>query len=181
MQHFLPAVLPCPDLEEAGHFAFPGPKDDVSISERIEAIRIEIADHRQCHGNTRMLEHHFEELEREMAEIQAWHRRTAPVRLRLTFHTEGAADMADRYAAGTPIPVSVKALNAEGDQVPDTVSWSTSSGTLTDQDPSTLAATIVNAAVGTLTVTVTDPNGLSATGTVEIYDGTPTSLELSFN
>lgn len=150
----------------------------MSISERLEAIRIEIDDHEQCHDNTHMLRHHLRELRREIAELETWRHRYEAVRIILTFH-EGA-DMADRYAAGSPVPVSVKPLNREGEQVPDTVTWTVSSGTVTP-DETTLAATIDGADVGTLTVTVTDPSGLSASGSVEIYDGTPASLELSFN
>jgi hypothetical protein len=152
----------------------------VSISQRFEAIRIELDDHRQCHGNTHMLEHHIEHLEHEIAEIERWHCKTAPVRLVLTTHMPEGAVMADRYAAGTPINVSVVPLNAEGQQVPDTVEWSVSSGTVT-ADETTLGATIDGADVGTLTVTATDPNGVTVTGSVEVYDSTPASLELSFN
>lgn len=151
----------------------------MSISQRFEAIRIELDDHEQCHDGTHMLRHHFTELRREIAELETWRHRYEAVRLILTFH-EGA-DMADRYAAGSPVPVSVKPLNREGEQVPDTVTWTVSSGTVTEESPDTLGVTIVNADLGTLTVTATDPNGISTSGSVEIYDGTPASLELSFN
>jgi hypothetical protein len=151
----------------------------VSISARFEAIRIELDDHEQCHDNTHMLRRHLGELRREIADLETWKHRYEAVRLTLTFH-EGAAAMADRYAAGSPVPASVKALNREGEQVPDTVTWTASSGTVTTDD-TTLSTTIDGADVGTLTVTVTDPGGLSVTGSVEIYDGTPASLELSFN
>lgn len=150
----------------------------MSISQRFEAIRIELDDHQRCHDNTHMLRRHVEELWREVAELETWRHRYEAVRITITFHQ--GADMADRYAAGTTVPVSVKALNREGEQVPDTVTWTVSSGTATPDD-TTLSATIDGADVGTLTVTVTDPSGLSATGSVEIYDSTPASLELSFN
>ncbi len=68
--------------------------------------------------------------------------------------------------------------NAEGAQVPDTLSWTTSSGTLTPS-ADTLSATLDNAAVGTVSVSVTDAAGLSAEVTFDVVDATPANIALT--
>ena len=68
--------------------------------------------------------------------------------------------------------------NAEGQSVPDTLSWTTSSGTLTPS-ADTLSATLDNAAVGTVSVSVTDAAGLSAEVTFDVVDAAPANIALT--
>jgi len=74
--------------------------------------------------------------------------------------------------------ITAVAKNAEGSPVPDTLTWSTTSGTLTPSQD-TLSATLDNAAVGAVTVIVDDASGNHASVDFEIVDSTPTSLELT--
>lgn len=85
--------------------------------------------------------------------------------------------------AGQQFPVGQRTLtatpkNAEGQPVPDTLSWTASSGTVTPSDD-TLTATLDNAAVGTVTVSVTDANSITASVDFEIVDSTAASIDLT--
>lgn len=68
--------------------------------------------------------------------------------------------------------------NAEGAPVADTLSWTASSGTLTVA-ADTLSATLDNAAVGTVTVSVTDSAGLTASVEFDVVDAAPASIALT--
>jgi len=74
--------------------------------------------------------------------------------------------------------ITATVTNAEQQPVPDTLSWSATSGTLTPA-ADTLSATLDNAAVGTVTVTVTDPAGLTDSVEFEVVDATPAAIELT--
>lgn len=74
--------------------------------------------------------------------------------------------------------ITATVKNAEGASVPDTLSWSATSGTLTPS-ADTLSATLDNAAVGTVTVSVTDTAGLTADVVFDVVDSTPASIELT--
>lgn len=74
--------------------------------------------------------------------------------------------------------ITATVTNAEGATVPDTLSWSTTSGTLTPA-ADTLSTTLDNAAIGTVTVSVTDPAGLTASATFDVVDATPAAIALS--
>jgi len=74
--------------------------------------------------------------------------------------------------------ITAKVTNAEQQPVPDTLSWSATSGTLTPA-ADTLSATLDNAAVGTVTVAVTDPAGLTDEVTFDVVDSTPAAIELT--
>lgn len=83
-----------------------------------------------------------------------------------------------QFPSGQPRTITAAVTNAEQQPVPDTLSWSASSGTLSVA-ADTLSATLVNAAVGTVTVTVTDPNNLTATIEFDIVDSTPANIALT--
>jgi hypothetical protein len=72
--------------------------------------------------------------------------------------------------------ITATVTNAEGASVPDTLTWTATSGTITPS-ADTLSATLDNAAVGT--VTVTDTTGLTASVEFEIVDSTPAAISLT--
>ena len=74
--------------------------------------------------------------------------------------------------------ITAKVTNTGGVAVPDSLSWTASSGTLTPS-ADTLSATLDNAAVGSVTVTVTDPGGLTAAADFDVVDETPAAISLS--
>jgi hypothetical protein len=95
--------------------------------------------------------------------------------------TSAPAAVADPAPQQFPVgqrTLTATVTNAEGASVPDTLSWSASSGTLTPS-ADTLTATLDNAAVGTVTVTVTDPAGLTASVTFDVVDATPAAISLT--
>jgi len=87
--------------------------------------------------------------------------------------------MSTQLPAGTPIHVKAAVTNAEGTPVPDQLTWSSTSGTLTVDDETTLTATVVNAPVGTFTVSVTDQHGLTASLDIEVFDSAPAAISLT--
>jgi hypothetical protein len=100
----------------------------------------------------------------------------------ITATLEGRPIVADQQIpAGQTIALTAVVDNAEGQPVPDTLSWTATAGTVTanPDDPSTLTATLANAPVGTVTVTVTDPTGVTGTLELDIVDSTPASITLS--
>ncbi|HVU37633.1 MAG TPA: QueG-associated DUF1730 domain-containing protein [Opitutales bacterium] len=74
--------------------------------------------------------------------------------------------------------ITATVTNAEGASVPDTLTWTATSGTITPS-ADTLSATLDNAAVGTVTVTATDTTGLTASVEFEIVDSTPAAISLT--
>ena len=141
----------------------------MSISARLEAIRIEIDDHRQCHGNTHMLEHHVRELEREVAELETWRHRYEPVRI--TIHTD-PRNTTMAFAPGATITFTATSQNRENVDVPDTYEWTTTAGTIVP-GPDSTTVTVSDAPLGDLTVTATDPLGIAGSVTVTVADQTP--------
>lgn len=87
--------------------------------------------------------------------------------------------MADQFPAGQSIALTAVVDNAEGVAVPDTLTWTSTAGTVTADDASTLTATLVNAPVGSVTVTATDPNGLSGSVTFDVTDNAPSSITVT--
>jgi hypothetical protein len=83
-----------------------------------------------------------------------------------------------QFPAGQQRTITAAVDNAEGVPVPDTLSWSASSGTLTVA-ADTLSATLDNAAIGTVTVTASDAAGVTGSVEFEIVDGTPASITLT--
>jgi hypothetical protein len=74
--------------------------------------------------------------------------------------------------------ITATVTNAEGADVADTLSWTASSGTITPS-ADTLSATLDNADVGTVTVTVTDSAGHTASIEFEIVDNAPANISLT--
>lgn len=83
-----------------------------------------------------------------------------------------------QFPAGQQRTLTAAVTNAEQQPVPDTLSWSTTSGTLTPA-ADTLTATLDNAAVGTVTVVATDPHGISGEVVFDIVDATPASVTVT--
>lgn len=78
--------------------------------------------------------------------------------------------------------ITVAPLDSKGDATSDTLTWSTSStaGTTVAVDATTLVGTVVAGAPETgITVTVTDPNGLTGTLSFDVVGGTAVSLSLN--
>lgn len=78
--------------------------------------------------------------------------------------------------------ITVEPLDSKGDATSDTLTWTTSStaGTTVTADPTTLVATVVAGGPETgVTVTATDPNGLTGTLSFDVTAGTAASLTLT--
>lgn len=86
--------------------------------------------------------------------------------------------MADQQFAPGQRTITATVTNAEGAPVPDALSWTATSGTL-NVATDTLSATLDNAALGTVGVSVTDPTGLSVTVTFDVIDATPAAIALT--
>lgn len=74
--------------------------------------------------------------------------------------------------------ITAAVTNAGGVSVPDSLSWTASSGTLTPA-ADTLSATLDNAAVGTVTVSVSDATGITAATVFDVVDDTPAAINLT--
>lgn len=74
--------------------------------------------------------------------------------------------------------ITAAVTNNAGVSVPDTLSWTATAGTITAA-PDTLSATLDNAPVGEVTVSVTDPAGLTAQVVFDVVDETPASIALT--
>jgi len=83
-----------------------------------------------------------------------------------------------QFPAGQPRTITAAVTNAEGVAVPDTLSWSANSGTLTVA-PDTLSATLDNAAIGTVTVSVNDAISVTASVSFDVVDATPAAIALT--
>lgn len=83
-----------------------------------------------------------------------------------------------QFPVGQQRTITAAVTNGGGIAVPDTLSWSATSGTLTPA-ADTLSATLDNAAVGPVTVSVTDPSGLTAAADFELVDETPAAIALT--
>lgn len=83
-----------------------------------------------------------------------------------------------QFPAGQQRTVTAVVDNAENQPVPDTLSWTATSGTLTVA-ADTLTATLDNAAIGTVTVTATDPHGITGSVVFDVVDSTPASVTVT--
>lgn len=93
------------------------------------------------------------------------------------------------YTAGTPVTVTATVKNDQGVNVPDALSWASDQGTVNpnpngvDADGNVvMTATLVNAPVGTATVTATTSNGLPSTDAIVFTDpaaAVPASISLT--
>lgn len=101
-----------------------------------------------------------------------------PSRITLTASLNGDTVLSNQFPEGHPIVITADVENAEHVAVPDTLTYTTTSGAIAT-DASTLTATLTGAALGQVTVTATDALGLSASITVEVVDPTPASIALS--
>jgi len=79
--------------------------------------------------------------------------------------------------------IVVEAKDSKGNDVPDNLTWTTSStaGTVVNvDDATTLKVTVVAGAPETgVTVTATDPNGLTGTLSFDVVGGAVTALTLT--
>lgn len=86
-------------------------------------------------------------------------------------------DGLQQFPAGQPRTITAT-VTTDGAPFADTLSWSATSGTVTAA-PDTLSATLDNAAVGTVTVTATDPAGASADVSFDVVDQATITLAVS--
>lgn len=82
------------------------------------------------------------------------------------------------FAPGQTITFTAASENAEQQPVADTYTWTTTAGTIVDGADSN-TVTISDAPLGDLTVTATDPAGLSGSVTVTVADQTPASVTVT--
>lgn len=90
----------------------------------------------------------------------------------------GRTTVTTQFPEGHPILINADVQNKDGVAVPDTLTYTTTSGTLT-ADETTLKATLTGAAQGQVTISATDPTGLSGSLTIEVVDPTPATIILS--
>lgn len=102
------------------------------------------------------------------------HARTITISATIT----GRTTVTTQFPEGHPILINADVQNKDGVPVPDTLTYTTTSGTLT-ADETTLKATLTGAAQGQVTVTATDPGGVSGSLTIEVVDPTPATITLS--
>lgn len=79
-------------------------------------------------------------------------------------------------------PITVEPLDSKGDPTSDTLVWTITStaGTTVTADTTTLVGTVKAGGPETgITVTVTDPNGLTGTLSFDVVAGTAKSLTLT--
>lgn len=86
-------------------------------------------------------------------------------------------DGLQQFPAGARRTITATVLK-DGNPFADTLSWTATSGTITAA-PDTLSATLDNAAVGTVTVTATDPEGASAEVSFDLVDQATITLAVS--
>jgi hypothetical protein len=149
---------------------------------------------RRVHADFGELQREVDQLEHDLAELLTTahglgHGCTCgivtcdePSSIKITATIGGTPLMADQQIpAGQTIALTAVVDNAEGQPVPDTLSWTATAGTVTanPDDPSTLTATLANAPVGTVTVTATDAAGVTGSLELDIVDATPASITLS--
>ncbi len=102
-----------------------------------------------------------------------------PANIHLTAsHTPGGPPVSS-YPTGAPVYLTAKVTNAEDVALADPVSWSASAGTLTADPSNPLWATLTDAPLGEVTVTVVASNGIEATDTVTVVDNTPAAITLT--
>lgn len=162
---------------------------DHPLLRRIATIRGHVHHRHQCD---------YGELQREIdvleAEVQALLRRpchcgrpchagSVPATITVTASQEGHT--MSSYTAGTAVDLVADVKDDREVEVADAVTWSTDQGTITSDpaDPTNpLRAQLVNAPVGTATVTATTSNGIPATDAIEFTDpnaGIPATISIS--
>jgi hypothetical protein len=102
----------------------------------------------------------------------------APRTITISATITGRTTVTTQFPEGHPILINADVQNRNGVTVPDTLTYTTTSGTLT-ADETTLKATLTGAAQGQVTVTATDPGGVTGSVTIEVVDPTPASITLS--
>ena len=108
---------------------------------------------------------------------------TRPVSITITASQEGTT--MGTYTAGTPVDLVADVKNDQQVDLADTVTWTADQGTVIADpaDPTNpLKAQLVNAPVGTVTVTGTTSNGLVATDPIVFTDpnaAVPASITIS--
>lgn len=102
------------------------------------------------------------------------HPRTITISATIT----GRTTVSNQFPEGHPILINADVQNKDGVPVPDTLTYTATSGTLT-ADETTLKATLTGAAQGQVTITATDPHGVSGSITIEVVDPTPATITLS--
>lgn len=107
----------------------------------------------------------------------AEHPRT-PGTITISATITGRTTMSNQFPEGHPILINANVQNKDGVTVPDTLTYTTTSGTLT-ADETTLKATLTGAAQGQATITATDPAGVTGSLTIEVVDPTPATITLS--
>ncbi len=117
---------------------------------------------RRHHADFDEIEQHLDHLDREVAQLLALARANdrAPARITLTATTEGTP--MTTFAPGQTITFAAVSDNAEGAPVGDTTT-----------------VTISDAPLGDVTVTATDPAGLSGSVTVTVADQTPATVTVT--
>jgi hypothetical protein len=129
------------------------------------------------------LDEAFEDIHRMEAEILqlqqelAAQHATTPAVITIT-PTDQEGNIVTTYAPGQTATFTAVSDNAENQPVADTYTWSTTAGTIVP-GADTTTVTISDAPLGDLTVTATDPAGLSGTVTVTIADQTPASVTVT--
>lgn len=121
----------------------------------------------------------LEDIRRMEAEILELleQRSTTPTRITIT-PTDQEGNIVTTFAPGQTATFTAVSDNAEGAPVADTYTWSTTAGTIVPGADDT-SITISDAPLGDLTVTATDPAGLTGTVTVTIADQTPASITVT--
>jgi hypothetical protein len=137
------------------------------------------------HHRSRMACWHHERPEEALEDIRRMEaeilelleqRSTTPTSISIYTTLEGAP--MTTFAPGQTITFTAVSDNAEGQPVADTYTWSTTTGTIVDGADST-TVTISDAPLGDLTVTATDPTGLTGEVTVTVADQTPASVTVT--
>ena len=128
----------------------------------------------------------FDRVETELHDIHAdveqlldaiEHPRT-PRTITISATITGRTTVTAQFPEGHPILINADVQNKDGVTVPDTLTYTATSGTLT-ADETTLKATLTGAVQGQVTVTATDPGGVSGSLTIEVVDPTPANITLS--
>lgn len=102
---------------------------------------------------------------------------TTPATITVT-PTDQEGNIVSSFAPGAIITFTAVSDNAEQQPVADTYTWATTAGTIVSGADST-TVTISDAPLGDVTVTATDPAGLSGSVTVTVADQTPATVTVT--
>lgn len=114
-------------------------------------------------------------MQREIEQLQQ-ENASRPASVHVTASQEGHT--MSSFAPGQTITFTAVSDNAENVVVADTYSWSTTAGTIVP-GADTTTVTISDAPLGDLTVTATDPAGLSGSVVATVADQTPASVTVT--